>query len=216
VIAITCAGSADALTAALAIVAAALAAFFATNTGVATACVDAGSYGDERRFPLRAPFALLLGPAPLAALLASAGFVVPLLVLAAGNLWGLAVLAVGVPIALLAGRSLHTLANRMVVLVPAGLVVVDPLTLSDPALIVRERVARIVRTKVLAAPPGVIDLRLGTSAGSVGIDLEPTMAFARRRGRRDAEVVEADGALIALLRPDDLVTAAQRHLQLRS
>ena len=47
-------------------------------------------------------------------------------------------LAIGVPAAALIARLVHQLSRRWVVLVPAGLVVADPLTLTDPVLFVRK------------------------------------------------------------------------------
>jgi hypothetical protein len=211
VIAITCAWSSGAGAAALAIVTTALAASLVLGGPIAAAAANGAAYGDEQRFPLRAPLALLAGPVPLAALLVAAVATLPALMLAAGNPFGLLVLLVGAPSALLALRALHGLARRMVVLVPAGVVVVDALTLSEPVLVPRERVARIERVDVLGAPKGTLDLRLGTAFGTVALRLREPVTFLHRRARRAGELVSPTTVLVAPLRPDALLRAASRR-----
>lgn len=97
--------------------------------------VNGSSYGDERRMPLRAPAPMLVGPVPLAWAMAVAGATAgPLLLLA--HVWvpGALVTAVGWPLALVAVRALHRLAERWVVFVPAGFVLHDHLALREPVL----------------------------------------------------------------------------------
>jgi len=120
-------------------------------TAIATALVfapDAGviwvngpAYPNERRFPLRAPAPLLLGPVLIAWALAVAGVVTGPLLLAAGQ-WVVGAIAVviGFPVAWLLLRSLHQLSRRWVVFVPAGFVLVDPLGLMDSLLLRRQQV----------------------------------------------------------------------------
>jgi hypothetical protein len=117
-------------------VAAALA--LAPDTGML--CVNGPAYPNERRFPLRAPGPLLVGPIELAWALVVAGAVTGPLLLA-GRHWllGGIVAAVGLPVASLLLRSLHQLSKRWVVFVPAGLVLVDPIGLMDSVLIRRRQ-----------------------------------------------------------------------------
>jgi len=116
-------------------VAAALA--LAPDTGVL--CVNGPAYPNERRFPLRAPGPLLLGPIEVAWAVVVAGVVSGPLLLA-GHEWlaGGIITAVGLPLAGLLVRSLHVLAKRWVVFVPAGLVLVDPIALTDSLLVRRQ------------------------------------------------------------------------------
>jgi hypothetical protein len=108
-------------------------------------------------------------------------------------------------------RSLHSLARRFLVLVPAGVVVVDPLTLADPVLMRREEIAQ-VRALDGRAAHG-LDLRLGTRAGTVEITLRAPQSFARRRGRRDAELCDAGVVLVSTVRTATFVaTAADRRI----
>lgn len=100
--------------------------------------VNGAAYGYERRYPLRAPGALLLGPIPLAGAATLAGVLAgPLLLAAEQWVAGVAALVVGLPGAALCARALHRLSVRWVVLVPAGLVLKDHVTLLDPVLFQR-------------------------------------------------------------------------------
>jgi hypothetical protein len=211
VIAITCAWWAAAPAAALGVGTTALAAVLALGAGVATASANGAAYGDEQRFPLRAPLPLLAGPLPLAAVVVAATVAAPPLLLAAGNPLGAVVLVVGAPSALLAVRALHGLARRMVVLVPAGVVVIDALTLSEPVLVPRERVASLERSDLLAAPEGALDLRLGTALGTVALHLRQPVTFLHRRARTEGALVSPTTVLVAPLRPRALLAAAARR-----
>ncbi len=101
--------------------------------------VNGPAYPNERRLPLRVPGALLFGILPGAWLLAVAAPSAALFLLASRR-WvaGAAVLAMGLPLAATLFRSLHGLARRWVVFVPAGLVLHDPLSLTDPVLFRRQ------------------------------------------------------------------------------
>jgi len=156
--------------------------------------VNGAAYGDERRFPLRLPPALLLGPVPLAAPLVGVGAVAGPLLLADGR-WVAGVLALlaGVPAAAAAGRSLYALSQRWAVLVPAGLVLKDPLTMVDPVLFPRERIASLRPLPYPTAPAeDIVDLRLGAVKGSLVIELTDEAVLYRTRGRaRGGEAVRA-------------------------
>jgi hypothetical protein len=182
---------------------------FALSAPVAHAAVNAIAYGDEVRFPLRVPMSLLLGPVPLAVLLVGAGVSTGPLLLADGRvLLGVVVTALGFAIAFVLTRSLHALARRWLVIVPAGIVVVDPLTLADPVLMRREHVAALRRDSEADATADALDLRLGTQAGTLVLTLNREQSFARRRGRRDAELRDAGVVLVSTVRPAAVVTLA--------
>ena len=134
--------SADAAPAVVALVATVVAAGLVIGLpAVSFACANAVAYGDERRYPLRTPPVLWLGPLPVAPLLVAAGLAGGPLLLADGRIvTGVITLVLGIPVAALAARSLHSLSGRWAVLVPAGLVLVDSMTLPDPVLFLRERI----------------------------------------------------------------------------
>jgi hypothetical protein len=208
--------STSAASATLAVTSAVVAAAFALSAPVAQAAGNALAYGDEIRFPLRIPLALFFGPVPLAVVLIVGGVSVgPLLLANESYIAGAVLSIVGIALAALLGRSLHSLSVRWLVLVPAGLVVVDPLTLLDPVLMRREHVLGVERLARTRSVPGSLDLRLGTAAGTIAVSLRETHPFARRRGRRDSALEEAAGVLVSIVRADAfLVAAGERHISI--
>jgi hypothetical protein len=202
--------STSAAAAALAVAWSAAALYLACSEPVAAATANARAYGDERRFMLRVPLPLLLGPVPVALALVGFGAVSGPLLLA-DRRWaaGTVVTIVGVPLAALLVRAIHPLSCRWFVLVPAGVAIADPLTLTEPVLVRREHITRLRRTASAALPEGALDLRRGTLAGGVAIDLADPVEFGRRRGRRDAAILEPSMVVLAVVRAD--AAAALAH-----
>jgi hypothetical protein len=193
----------------LAVTSAVVAAAFALSAPVAQAAGNSLAYGDEVRFPLRIPLALFFGPVPLAVVLIAGGASVgPLLVANESYVAGVLISIVGIAFAVVLARSLHSLSVRWLVLVPAGLVVVDPLTLLDPVLMRREYIVGVERLVRTRSETGSLDLRLGTAAGTIAVSLRETHPFARRKGRRDSTLQESAGVLVSIVRPDAFLQAA--------
>ncbi|MGH9033271.1 MAG: hypothetical protein ACRDZV_14200, partial [Acidimicrobiia bacterium] len=184
---------------------------------VAIAAANGIAYGDERRFPLKTPPVLLLGPLPLAPLLVGAGVATsPLLIAAERPVFGAITAVVGLPLAAVMARALHGLSRRWVVLVPAGLVLVDPLTLPDPVLFLRERIISLRAVDPRApAPPGTVDLRLGGLADSLAMTLDREAEFLfTRRGLRGAAPAKATEVRFAAVRSGELLAiAAERRIR---
>lgn len=177
-------------------------------SGTADAFVDGSSYGDERRFALRSPPALLLGPAPAAWLLAVVAPATAVMLLAGGQ-WiaGVVLAAVGAVGIALGVPALHRLSRRWLVLVPAGVVVHDHLALADPILLRRPTIAG-----AGPAPVGddALDLTLGAGGLVVAIDLHrPTeLPVATGTGRtRAVATATATRVLVAPGRPGACLTA---------
>ena len=180
---------------------------------VLQAQLDAASYGAELRFPLKTPTVLWLGPIPLAWACIALGGVAGPLFIAGGHLAaGIAALVVGLPLAALAVRSLHTLSARWLVLVPAGVVVKDPMVLTYPILMPSDHI-RAVTAASGAAPDTEIDLRLGAILRSVEIRCtEPTEGMRIKKGRKDTLPVDSDTFLVAPMRPKEFLSEyAQRQ-----
>jgi hypothetical protein len=201
-----------------AIVATAACCILASGHDVAIAAANAVAYGDEQRLPLRVPPALFLAPVPVARAVVVAGIAGGPLLLASERfvLGGLAVV-VGWALAVLAAFLLHRLSVRWAVLVPAGFVVVDPMTLADPVLFPRERVEALGEADPGAAPPDVLDLRLGASAGSVDVRFDqPAELYRAARPRQPTETVRTSAIRIAVVRHHLLLElAAARRLPVR-
>jgi hypothetical protein len=128
--------------------------------------VNGPAYPNERRYPLRPPGALLLGPIELSWAVGVGAPVAGILLLAARN-WvlGAVVLVVGLPAAFVLLRSLHGLSRRWVVFVPAGMVLHDPINLLDPVLFPRRTI------EALRPAPADSD-SLDLSQGALGLTLE--------------------------------------------
>jgi hypothetical protein len=194
----------------LGLVAALVAALAALAPETAEAFVDGSSYGDERRLPLRVPAALLAGPAEVAWLATVAGVGVGPLTLAAGR-WvtGAVALAAGLPAAWWGARVLHSLARRWLVFVPNGMVVHDPLTLTEPALLPRANVRSLGPAP---ADSAALDLTGGASGLALEVRLaEPVTLMPVPRGRRPAEVTEVAELLVTPSRPGRVLAEARRR-----
>ncbi len=138
------AAAADGVSSALAVVWALVTAAWAFTPAIGEAWVNGPAYPNERRYPLRAPGAMLAGPLVLAwALLMASVASGPLLLAARQWVAGALALAAGAPLAWLLTKSLHNLSRRWAVFVPVGMVLHDPITLLDPVLFQRPTVARV-------------------------------------------------------------------------
>jgi hypothetical protein len=171
--------------------------------------VDGSSYGDERRLPLRVPGPLMAGPVEVVWALVAAGVATgPLLLAARQWVVGAVALAVGLPAAWWGVRTLHTLSRRWVVLVPAGLVLHDPLAVVDPVLVRRASV------RSFGPAPADTDA-LDLTRGALGLALELRLAepvpLLVVRGRGASESVSTDHLLVTPARPGALLVEARRR-----
>lgn len=107
----------------------------------AEAFAQAAAYGDERRLPLRAPAALLL-PMGMSWFVWCALTLAAVLLLCAQQ-WAVAglLVAAAAGVGWLLGRRFHRFSRRWLVLVPAGVVVHDHVTLGETLLVARANVA---------------------------------------------------------------------------
>ena len=195
----------------LAVTGTAVAAALTLSAPVDYRFANGAAYGEERRYPLRVPPALLLGPAPLAVVLTAAGILAGPLLLADGRYGaGAAALAAGVPVVATAARSLFALSQRWAVLVPAGIVLKDPLTLVDPVLFPRDRIASLRPLPFPTAPAeDILDLRLGAAAGSLLLELTDDAQLFRTAGRqRGGEAVKARRLAFSPRQSDALLAEA--------
>lgn len=169
--------------------------------------VNGAAYGYERRYPLRAPGALLAGPIPLAWALTVAGVVTgPLLLAAEQWVAGGVATAIGLPLAVVCARALHSLAQRWAVLVPAGLVLKDHVTLLDPMLFKRTLIERLGPA---SADTEAVDL----TARSPGLALElrlhePEPVVLVTPGRRENQPGQLRQLLFTPSRPGALLADA--------
>jgi hypothetical protein len=211
VLALAASASAGPVKGLLAVAGAVVAAAPAFTPAVGYRFVNGAAYGEERRYPLRVPPPLLLGPVPLAVALIAAGVLTgPLLVADEHYVAGVVTLVVAVPVVRTAGRSLYALSQRWAVLVPAGIVLKDPLTLVDPVLFPRERIASLRPLPFPTAPADdILDLRLGAAAGSLVLELTDEAPLYRTQGRaRGGEAVKARRLTFSPRQPEALLAEA--------
>jgi hypothetical protein len=194
--------------AALAVAAVDAAVAMAPPTGILY--VNGPAYPNERRYPLRPPGPLLLGPLEVSWAIVVGAPTLGILLLAAGN-WvaGAAVLLVGLPVAFVLARSLHGLSRRWVVFVPAGVVLHDPITLLDPVLFPRPLIEAL-----RPAPAGSDSLDL--TQGSLGLTLELLLTEKVPMARaKPGQVGGEQGASARLLftptRPGQVLSEAARR-----
>ncbi len=169
--------------------------------------VNGPAYPNERRLPLRVPGALLFGILPGAWFLAVGAPCVGLFLLAARE-WvaGAAVLALGLPLAAALIRSLHGLARRWVVFVPAGMVLHDPLTFTDPVLFRRQGIESLGPARAESQ-----SLDLTQRAPGLALELvlrEEAVLMLSERGNRLGRSATVDRLLFTPTRPGAVLREA--------
>jgi hypothetical protein len=197
--------------------AASLAAVLVLTAGMGDRGVNGSSYGAERRFALRPPAALLFGPLPLLWVVTMAGASAgPLLLASRQWVAGGAALLVGWALAAIIVMRTHVLSRRWLVMVPAGVVVHDPLVLADSLLVQRADLDSI-------GPAPATTAATDLSMGALGLGLEVRLRrparlltnAARRAagGSFTAPGDEVTAVLISASRPGALMrTAVGRRL----
>lgn len=173
------------------------------------AFVDGSSYGPEQRFALRVPPLLAITAVPVTWIVAASILVVPVLAAARFPIPALIVLAcwaVGVRPAI---RSLHLLARRWVVFVPAGMVLSDPLVLADVILLPRRNVDALGPA---FAGTDATDLTQGALGLTLQADLDEPFGIGLRQGRNEKpRELATDRILFTACRPGALLEAATIH-----
>lgn len=103
------------------------------------AMVDGLSYGDEKRFLLRVPSAIAIGPLILLWAVVVLGLISGPIAVASEN-WIIGILLIGIgwPVSAFGFRSIHQLARRWIVFVPNGFVIHDYLATREPFLLRRQ------------------------------------------------------------------------------
>ncbi len=192
-----------------------LAPALATSALVATAefgrvFIQASAYGAESRFGLRPPIGYLIAsigtwlPTVVALVLA-----VPAL---AGQAWilGTVCLVVAALGLALLPRRWHQLSRRWLVLVPAGIVVHDPVVLTDTLMLARRTIAAIALDDLGAATRTAADLTGPTPGPAVEIRLgaAATAAVAPTHAHSDGRTIRLAALVVSPTRPGAFVREA--------
>jgi hypothetical protein len=183
----------------------ALLAAFAAATGMLYA--NGPAYPDERRYPLRVPGPLVLGPVEVAWAV-TVGVPVAGTLLLAARAWlaGALVLVVGLPVAYRLVRSLHSLSRRWVVFVPAGVVLHDPLAVVEPVLFVRPLIETL---RVAPVGTGSLDLTQGAAGLALELALrEEVPVVLVKAGQPGGREGRSSGLLFTPTRPGQVLAEA--------
>jgi hypothetical protein len=208
----------SALSSMSALVATTLCVVLIATPSFARSCAQGAAYGDEERFPLKVPPALFIGVLPLAVIAVGAGIVTgPLLIADDTLVLGIIALVVGWLIVAALLRSLHLLSVRWAILVPAGFVIADPMTLTDPVLFVREHILGLGPADPQVRPPDdATDLRLGAAHGSLALLMDDD-AEIYRRVRGGGRSVRTHLLLLTTVSSSELLErAAARRIAVRA
>ncbi len=182
------------------------AALVAARAEIGQHFVQGSAYGDEQRFPLRPPGPVVVALPVLAALVVVGALAGPLLLAARAWVAGAVTLAVGFPLAVVVARRLHELSRRWLVVVPAGVVVHDPVGLTDNLLLPRALLARIALAPV---GTGAADLTLGAPGLALEITSHElvTVVLAADRRHPQGRALHAQAVLVAPSRPGAVLAA---------
>jgi hypothetical protein len=177
---------------------------------VGRAYLQASAYGDELRFGLRPPVGYLLASGLTWLVLVSALVVAP--VAWAGRAWAAAVVTTAVAVAglLVLPRRWHQLSRRWLVLVPAGVVVHDPVVLADTVMMRAATITSVGLDELGVATQRAADLTGPTPGLAVEIRLRDavTVVFAPRPGQRDGQAMHATAVVVSPTRPGAVLKAA--------
>ena len=191
----------------------AVAAIFSAEVG--RWMVQSSAYGDEDRLPLRSP--VPAGAAAIVSWVVWAAAVIAGPLLLAGRNWivGVPVAIVAVAATVLLGPRWHKMSRRWLVLVPAGLVIHDPVVLADTLMVRTDQLLGIglARTDTEAA-----DLTGPASGYAVQVDTSETVStvFAFTPKEPNGKAIHMTGFLVAPSRPGEaLRLASQRHIPIR-
>lgn len=165
------------------------------------------AYGHERRFVLRPPLGFVVPAVASWCVLCAAAIAAPLLLAARAWLIGVPVAAVALAGGWFLGRRFHVSSRRWFVLVPAGVVVHDPLVLADTVMLPR---ANVVAIGLALADTQAADLTGPASGHAVEIALRDmvTVVLAPTRATQRGTALHVRSMLVAPSRPGRLLHAA--------
>jgi len=169
---------------------------------------QASAYGDEQRFPLRAPFALAAAAVASWIVWALAIVTGPLLLAAGTWFAGVPVTLIAVAGTVLLPRRWHLLARRWMVLVPAGLVLHDPAVLGETLMLRRTQVASIGLAR---ADTEAADLTGPATGHAVEVRTTETVTALLAPGpeRPNGAAIHLNAYLASPSRPGAVLTAAR-------
>jgi hypothetical protein len=188
----------------------ACAAIFAADFG--RGFVQASSYGDEERLPLRFPVAAGSAAVVMWMIWAPALLLGPVLIAAKNSIVGGILTLIAVAGIVLLIPKWHRLSRRWLVLVPAGLVVHDPVVLADTLMV---RTNQLAGMRLAPADTEAADLTGPASGFAIEVQASETVTtvFAFTPQEPNGRAIHMTGFLISPSRPGEaLRTAAARGI----
>lgn len=172
--------------------------------------VQASAYGDESRFPLRPPGALVFGPLPLVWIVVVGMLSAGVLLLHRALPVALVMIAVGGAGCWIVAKRCHRLTQRYIVLVPAGLVVHDAVGLAETAMF---RSGEVRKVSLATADTRAADLTAGALGMAVEIELREmsTVVLAGVRRADGTKALHVRSILVAPSRPGRLLAEVARR-----
>lgn len=171
--------------------------------------VQASAYGDEQRFPLRAPSAFLIASV-ITWLVTAAAIIAAIGLLGRNDLAAAVVSLIAIALAVLGAPRWHRLSRRWLVLVPAGVVVHDPLVLSETAMWRRHHVAG---ASLATSDTSAADLTGPASGHLIEVRLSETATVVLTDGRANprGRAIHLTAGLIAPSRPGAAIAAMRQR-----
>jgi len=171
--------------------------------------VDAASYGDEQRFPLRPPGpVLLLLLLPTWALTLAAVTSGPLLLADRQWVGGVVAVVAGVPAALVGFRALSRLTSRFLVFVPNGIVIHDQGILAESVLFRQYEIAAIGPARADTTAEDITSQALGMA---LELRFTKPVTVPVVTGRAKVEEHTALSLMVSASRPAAVLEAAARR-----
>lgn len=174
--------------------------------------VQASAYGDEDRLLLRPPVAAGTAAVVTWILFSAAVVIGPLAVAGGPLLVGLPLCVVATAAVVFVGPRWHRMSRRWLVLVPAGLVVHDPIVLADTVMV---RTGQVARIGLARADTQAADLTGPASGYAVEVRTTEsvTTVFAFTPSEPNGRAIHMTAFLVAPTRPGEaLRLAAERGL----
>lgn len=179
------------------------------RSSVADKFVDGSSYGDETRFLLRTPGALVVGPLIVVwAIVVVGALAGPLLLLSQRWIVGAIVLVLGWPLAWFAMRAVHRLSQRWLVFVPAGVVVHDKTALREPQLFGKRDIALLGAAPIDAQEE---DLSLNALGLALRVRLNGPSKIIRNSRQLSVDLTDIDGFIVTPIRPGAVIAEAHER-----
>lgn len=169
--------------------------------------VQASAYGDELRFPLRAPVAAGAAAVVVWLLWAPAAVAGPLMLAARSWVGGALCAAVAIAGVVFIGPRWHRLSRRWFVLVPAGVVVVDPVVLADTLMV---RASQVAALQLAPADTEAADLTGPASGYAVEVTTSETVTtvYAYTPREPNGRAIHMTAFLVSPTRPGATLRAA--------